>query len=442
MKTPICCLLAACFLVALRLADAQTCAAGQVNPNYGAAGSNGFVQSSPLVYAASGLGASVQLEGYALDSNDSAYFPMIAAGSGTLAIAGVVRVAKNGVVDRGYGGFGFVVPPNQPTDGVNNYVVGIAVDNQDRLVFAEAGNANLLVSRFQSSGQLDATFGTAGATTIAVANVYTGILGATTQTDGKVLVATGASNQGSRQQQALVVRLNADGTLDSGFGSSGFAFIVPGGFNGNARATDVAVLGDGRIVLAGRLVGATEQPFVARLLANGTPDPTFGVNGISAFTFPSVTTGRKLAVQSDGKVVVTGTLIEASGTHDIALLRVNTDGSADAAFGANGQVVFQSGNGIDGLAVTLQDNGRILVAGSLAMNADFSTSESAVVRFTTKGAVDTAFGSGGVAAVPITGVASSSTTSVKVASNGKILSNANAGYAAGNGAMIAFSLCR
>jgi uncharacterized delta-60 repeat protein len=198
--------------------------------------------------------------------------------------------------------------------------------------------------------------------------------------------------------------MGAAGSLDPTFGTGG---IVTTNFGGedNTVANATAIQSDGKILVAGSI--PNNQGFgeagVARYNTNGSLDSTFGTAGIvvTSETDPIGLFG--IALQPDGKIVVGG-----AGFLSVDAIRYNTNGSLDTTFGNGGiasvrpfpPTAFDAGTG--GLA--LQADGRILVAAG-----------SALVRFLGNGQVDSTFGTGGVA--PLV----SNATSITLLSTGKIL---------------------
>lgn len=125
----------------------------------------------------------------------------------------------------------------------------------------------------------------------------------------------------------------------------------------------------------------------------GSLDPTFGTGGI--VTTPNTNTGCpgnvncSIAIQSDGKIVVAG---EASSidTGELAIARYNTNGSLDTTFGSHGIVTYSNSNGVAGaFGLAIQSNGKIVAAGAVGFDL-------AVFRFNTNGTLDTTFGTGGI----------------------------------------------
>ncbi|WP_437945070.1 delta-60 repeat domain-containing protein [Sorangium sp. So ce296] len=122
------------------------------------------------------------------------------------------------------------------------------------------------------------------------------------QPDGRILVAARSEEAGSSDY--LVVRFEADGTIDETFGEDGQALAgVPGG-----AAVDMALQLDGRIVVAGN-VGefAASRPTLARFLPDGALDPTFGEGGVQTVFLGEENAVQSMTVSADGKLLVAGT---------------------------------------------------------------------------------------------------------------------------------------
>ncbi|MGE3774466.1 MAG: calcium-binding protein, partial [Gammaproteobacteria bacterium] len=157
------------------------------------------------------------------------------------------------------------------------------------------------------------------------------------QEDGRIVVA-GSSSNGSNGDFALV-RYNADGTLDTGFGGGDGIVTTPIG-NVNDVGRSVVVQPDGRIVVAGySRVGSNDEFALIRYNADGTLDTSFG-GGDGIVTTPvgsSHGQGFSVTMQPDGMIVVAGITIGSS--FDFALVRYNADGTLDTSFGSGDGIV-------------------------------------------------------------------------------------------------------
>ena len=97
---------------------------------------------------------------------------------------------------------------------------------------------------------------------------------------------------------------------------------------------------------------------------------TFDGDGTATIDFGSLADlGHDAVLQPDGKIVVAG---YTQADEDVAVARINADGSADATFGAAGKATVDFGAATFGNAVALQPNGRILVAGQRTGGDDFA----------------------------------------------------------------------
>lgn len=215
------------------------------------------------------------------------------------------------------------------------------------------------------------------------------------QPDGRIVVGGVASlegdvtSTGSLNGHALISRFEADGRPDTSFGVEGNV-VEDFGLGGTGYANRIVLLPDGKI-LAGGLsdTSAGFRLFVARYLADGTRDTTFGSGGVF---FSSVgSSAADLKVQSDGKILVAG----ING-----LIRLNANGSLDAGFGVSG-VAPSPEVPVTGGVVVLPfqgvlplSDGKILTATPYGLTSDTTLF---LTRFLADGTLDTTFGSSGVA---------------------------------------------
>jgi len=216
------------------------------------------------------------------------------------------------------------------------------------------------------------------------------------QGDGKIL-AVGTNT---------LVRYNADGTLDTGFGTGGEVRVAFG--SGDERLHAVAVQPDGRIVVAGTAVDAVNLPAnddfaLARLEADGTPDTGFGNGGVAITDFNGrLDLGYDILIQPDGAIVVAGAAdaVDQFGAAepDFALARYTSAGDPDPTFGASGDgkaTVDIGGRLNGGYAAALQSDGKIVIVGAVAASRG-SDPDLGMVRFDHNGVLDPTFGTGGI----------------------------------------------
>jgi uncharacterized delta-60 repeat protein len=173
----------------------------------------------------------------------------------------------------------------------------------------------------------------------------------------------------------------------------------------------VAAMADGRFVVAGV---AGDDIALARLLADGSLDTSFGVGGRVVTDLSGVDQALAMAVQPDGKVVVAGATDDAT---NLALLRYTADGALDTNFGSGGKVLrsVASGTTIENFtAVLLQPDGAIVAAG-------FTGSTYLIERYTATGLLDTSFSLDGSESAYFSGTLRSEIQAMALQSDGKLL---------------------
>ncbi|MFN7736809.1 MAG: beta strand repeat-containing protein, partial [Pirellula sp.] len=269
--------------------------------------------------------------------------------------------------------------------------------------------------RYNADGSLDSSFGTGGKVTTAVGTSSDQGYSVTLQPDGKIVVG-GYSSFGGNWDFALV-RYNANGTLDTSFGTGGMVSTAIGTSNDQGRS--VTIQRDGKIVVGGYAsIGSNNDFALVRYNANGTLDTSFGSGGMVTTAFGTDTdVGYSVTIQPDGKIVVGGyTMMSLIG--DFALVRYNANGTLDTSFGTGGMVTTAIGTGSDiGMSVTIQPDGKFVVSGYARIG---STDDFALVRYNPDGSLDTTFGTGGRVTTAID-IGNDRGYSVTVQADGKIV---------------------
>ncbi|MFN0277662.1 MAG: FG-GAP-like repeat-containing protein [Pyrinomonadaceae bacterium] len=186
------------------------------------------------------------------------------------------------------------------------------------------------LARFNSDGTLDATFST-GTGPIYGRQPYSPVDSIAVQQDGKILVG-GLFGDFNNSGKKNVVRLNGDGSLDPSFTLD--TNVRSFGFE-NAIA-DIAIQSDEKILISGEALytPATAQRLIIRLNADGSLDPTFNLNPLSTGGgFRSGTAINRILIQPDGKIVGAGYYVRVpSSSVNGSLIRLNADGSRDTSF--------------------------------------------------------------------------------------------------------------
>ncbi len=341
----------------------------------------------------------------------------------------LVRYHPAGVLDTAFGAAGKVTTAIGPGDDTARDVV---IQPDGKIVafgysLVSPGNYDLAIVRYNENGSLDTSFGGGdGIVTTPIGGGNDFGSAVLLQPDGKI-IAFGDAEIGSTYD-FFVARYNPDGTLDTSFGGgSGFVTTPLATID---RATSAVLQPDGKIIGAGRSGNGSDDDFLlVRYNTDGTLDTTFDSDGIlttplNGFDFISTVT-----LQPDGKIIAVGSTAAAPALSAIAVVRYNSDGSPDTTFGTDGIVITDINNGNDSASgVELQADGKIVIAGAsgtdTAVNTDF-----VIVRYEPNGDLDASYGNVGIvltAASDEVGIADDFARDMVIQPDGKIVA---AGYA-------------
>ena len=238
-------------------------------------------------------------------------------GTATRTITAALTNGLPNPIDNSFGTGGKSVVVNT---GVDDKAFDIAVQPDGKLLVA--GGPGLSVARYNTDGSVDTSFGTNGRATASGAGTAFGMV---LQADGKILIG-GGTNFG-------MARFTADGQLDTTFGTNG---VASSGFGTTYAGYDLAIVDGGKIVEVGTNGGTNF--IVARFNANGSVDTSFGTAGKTATDFfGSLDKAFALAVQSDGKLLLAGQARDGATNYKWAMARYNANGSLDTTFGTGGK---------------------------------------------------------------------------------------------------------
>ncbi|MFZ9630286.1 MAG: hypothetical protein ACO3C1_13165 [Ilumatobacteraceae bacterium] len=378
-----------------------------------------------------------------LGDGDDATSDMIVTSDGSIVVVGtttssdsgttssnmlVERFSADGTVDTAFGvGSDDGSPDGTVTlslgDG-NDEARGLAAQADGKILIVGTststdGTSNIIVARLTADGTPDAEFGTSddgtpdGFVNVSLSDGDDTADAIAVQADGKILIAGTASSADGNN--IAVARMTADGALDSTFGAGtddgspdGVVTLSLG--SGDDEANAIAVQADGSIVIAGTSsstdsTGTSTNIIVARMVADGTLDASFGVGTddgspdgvVSVSLSDGDDRADALAIQGDGKIVIAGTQSGSDGSN-AAIARMNDDGTLDTSFGASaddgtpeGVVGLTLGSGDDSLAsIVVQSDGKIVAVGTTTSTGD--TSNVFVIRLQADGTADDEFG--------------------------------------------------
>ena len=344
--------------------------------------------------------------------------------------------AQAGSLDLTFDTDGFVVSPFGANEDKAN---AIAVHADGKIVvagFSEIGDVfEWALIRYNVDGTLDNTFDTDGKVSTAINATDNRAYALVIQNDGKIVVAGYYSNGSS--YDFAVVRYNSDGSLDNLFGNNGIA-TAEFSEDSNDRAFAMAIDAEGKIVVSGfTSQNGTGRDFgLVRFLSDGNLDISFDDDGIVTTTLENGDDeSRSLLIQNDGKIVAVGYSFDFQ-VRKFAAVRYNQDGSIDSSFGANGIVKTSIGGIDDGAyAAALQVDGKIILTGyTRGETYDFGT-----LRYNSDGSIDSTFDADGIVITSFSTNDSDLPYAISLQSDGKIIVAGNSSSGSSNFALVRYN---
>lgn len=291
----------------------------------------------------------------------------------------ITRFLPDGQPDNSFGANGSV----RIVTGNKNGAQAISLQADGKIVVAanetitrQQGNSVEILSRpfmarFNTNGSPDNSFGTGGIHRLEMLDaqfINKELAAITVLPDGKILA--GGTCVTTAEIKMMLIRLNADGSYDNGFATSGLGqYIIQSGRDAGLR--DMAVQSDGKIIIAGTS-GSVSLPAIddrsfalARINTDGTPDIAFGTQGV-VVTRVSGTAGLdiidiadKVALLPDGRICLAG-----SAGNMLGMARYLANGAPDLTFGQGGKLVQATHPPATGLVL---HDGRLYTCGMLAV---------------------------------------------------------------------------
>ena len=291
----------------------------------------------------------------------------------------VVRVTSAGALDATFGTAG-----KYTFDNKGNGVVArsMAVQSDGKIVVGGESNGKFFVTRLTMAGAIDASFGTAGGTTVSA--VTAGSINTSKlllQKDGKIILV-GYGFDANNNCSLAVARFTTTGALDASYGTAGLAEID---FSGNEFYYCAALQSDDKLVVGGKwapLTAAKYETLAARLTTAGKADATFGTSGYYRGDLNAAQEEmRGMDIQKDGAIVMAGYIGD-----DIGAVRLKSSGIIDNTFTTKGFAIIDVPNTTkdQANAVKIDKNARILLGGVINFS---STGENFMVARLNSGIV-------------------------------------------------------
>jgi len=277
----------------------------------------------------------------------------------------LVRYKADGSLDTSFNdpvGYGiYDIPPSS-----NDFALALAIQTNGYILqggFCSIGsNYNFCLTRYNPNGDgIDFSF---------ITNIipeYHDLAWALALQGNKILQSGSCANNSLSNSKFCVMRYNSDGSIDSGFGSGGYVlYDIP--VSNYDYANSLIVQSDGKIIQGGRCTISTIQFCIVRYNADGSVDSTFGTNGYVIFDIPDSSNDQAIAIalQTNGKILQAGTCM-ISGKNQFCIVRYNVDGSIDSTFGTNGYFIYRvpgTTSNTLGRSIVIQSDGKILLGGT------------------------------------------------------------------------------
>jgi uncharacterized delta-60 repeat protein len=371
-------------LVTFAVAGSANAATGDLDPSFG--------DSGEIVID---LGANESPEALALRPDGRIDVSAQTSGVNTNLDLGLVQLTADGAPDESFGPGG--IRTVDFSGGRDNVSGGLVIQPDGKLVaetFTDAGSGGAYdygLARLLTTGELDPSFGTGGEATASsgVNDFRTNALALLP--DGSLLA--GAS-QATNSSDFGLAQFTAAGTVDTSFGIAGFSHADLGGTDyGEA----MAVQPDGKIVRVGDSYKSGDRTAVTRVNANGYFDTGFIGGGAAIFNLgPKGSAAYDVAVLPDAKL-----LVAAYTGGDLAMLRLNPNGTADSSFGTGGLKLIDFGATEGNPKIALQADGKIIVA--FHQFTSTGAGLGAIARLGADGSPDPTFAGGGAMVIPNAG---------------------------------------
>ncbi len=308
--------------------------------------------------------------------------------------------AQEGFPDHSFGNNGYI------NLGFNYSGSAIAFQSDGKFVAVRGITAGYALTRYNSDGTLDASFGNSGTVTIIIPNMVggSGALVAV-ENNGRIVVRVQGGGPAPNTTMISLARLNNNGSLDASFGTGGVTSEVhdrplPGEISPrpDPSISLMSIQNDGKIVVVDAIRAyRVGYDAIYRYNSDGTRDASFQSSGIS---FAQASSVRALVIGSDGKIILGGRAASQGSQGFVFVTRRNSNGTGDASF-TNirypGVVTFSAAADFSAMAV--QNDGKIIVA--LTESSGQGESRK-LLRYNADGTRDLTFGNSGVLLPPFT----------------------------------------
>lgn len=299
-----------------------------------------------------------------------------------------------GDLDSGFGKLGKVIVPFD--NSISNEMRSMVIRKDGKILLAghkhTALGSSLGIVRLNKNGTVDSTFGVNGLSFTGYYGTLRGCQSMLLLDNGRIMVV-GTRKEGNGNLSLM--RFMEDGLLDTSFGTKGrliYPIMVSDGLS-------MTLQKDGKILIAGSARFSDNPIILIRVHPNGDLDTGFTKNGIVSKP-PKINSfyTQSIHLDKDGDIFIAGIVNDSFyGAGDFGVIKIKTDGSLDSVYGQGGAAICDFGPGFNDYigAAALQSDGAMIVVGNVSLRPQLDKSSFAITRFTSKGTLDSSFGTSG-----------------------------------------------
>lgn len=306
----------------------------------------------------------------------------------------------------------------------------VTLDNEGRILIAGFSQRNsgpnycdFVLARLNEYGKHDTKFGKSGVIVADFPEARNESPCLISVRTSGAIIAAGYDDLDMNRSLLIVAKFNSTGTPDGTFGTNGLeAAEAPTDLR--FTISDVAIDAAGNLVAAGWFNMIGEKQFaLARYNQYGKLDTDFGTGGVVITDIPETNSEKAAAVTIDsrGRIIAAGETGEEDGNRRIVLARYNMKGIPDSQFHGDGIVIKDISESIDEMvnAVAVDAKGRIVVVGQA--KTEDSQKHILLVRYTEDGRIDSTFSAAGSVMADIPGSISSGANAIAIDADERIV---------------------
>jgi uncharacterized delta-60 repeat protein len=304
------------------------------------------------------------------------------------------RFTKDGILDSSFGLNGIKI---LDIKNVDNRISAISVQSDDKIVLcvnttnnASAFDYNII--RFNKNGDLDNSFGTNGfAVSPFIGNDMF------IQSDGKIVVGGNVSKviNGKTKYDLGLIRFNSSGQIDNSFGNNGIATVD---FNTDGFLRSIGLQSSGKIVVLGVSTGTINDYLFARFTQNGILDNSFALSGKRVINNFNGAYFSVLGIDQNDKIFALGDSPTSQvDMGNFYIIKLDANGALDPTFGGSGIVKTKiKDTRASAGAMTFQDDGKVLIFGMTTSIIGMQVGNITSLRYRNNGYLDSSYGKNGL----------------------------------------------